>query len=68
MSPNHPPRPPMTLGSMRILLVLGVMGICSAALAQSSTQGTYARAGIKSKRPYHRCMVRLQLASHVMRL
>jgi hypothetical protein len=60
MKAQHPRVPPMTLGNKHILLVLAVMGISSAAIAQSTTQGTYARAGIKSKRPYHSCMVRLQ--------
>ena len=60
MNPKHPSGPPMTLANLRILLVLGVMGVSSAAIAQSTTQATYARAGIKSKRPYHSCMVKLQ--------
>jgi hypothetical protein len=50
----------MAPASMRILLVLGVMGVSSAAIAQSTTQATNARTGIKSKRPYHTCMVKLQ--------
>jgi hypothetical protein len=59
-SPEHPPGPTMMLRNMCILLVLGVMGVSSAAIAQSTTQATNARTGIKSKRPYHTCMVKLQ--------